>query len=173
MSEKLASKIGRALRGVRALESELVFHEAVLEAVPTNIRVTSPAFPNHGRLPVRYTGDGEGLSPPLAWRGVPREAASIVIIVEDADSPAPHPLVQAIVWGLPGANGKLLAGALPHPSELLPARTRMGRNSLLTVGYLPPYPPPGHGTHQYAFEVFALDWCPRHDPGMAPVAARW
>jgi Raf kinase inhibitor-like YbhB/YbcL family protein len=168
MHEKLSSRIGRALRGVRAHESELVFHHAALDAVPATIRVTSSAFSDHATLPARYTVDGEGLSPPLAWSGVPPKTASVMIIMEDADSPTTQPLVLAIVWALPGADGELPAGALPHSSEPLPADRWMGRNSLLTVGYLPPHPPSGHGTHRYAFEVFALDWCPRHDPEAAP-----
>ena len=163
MRERLTSRIGRALRGLRAHESKLVFHDRALDAVPTVIRLTSPAFSDHARLPARYTVDGEGLSPPLAWTGVPRTAASLVIIAEDADSPTPLPLVLAIVWALPGEDGELPAGALPRSGDLLPQGMSMGRSSLLTVGYLPPDPPSGHGTHRYAFEVFALDSRPRLD----------
>lgn len=172
MLERLPSRIGRMLRGVRAHESELVFHHAALEAVPAVIHVTSPEFPDHGRLPGRYTADGQGLSPPLAWSGVPAGAASLVILVEDADSSTPLPLVHAIEWGLAGADGELSAGALPRSGQQLPARTLMGRNSFLTVGYLPPDPPSGHGTHRYAFEVFALDWSLRFDTGLAPGRGR-
>jgi hypothetical protein len=46
-------------------------------------------------------------------------------------------------------------GALPsadHPSEGI----LMGRSSDLRTEYLPPDPPPGHGRHQYAFQLFAL-----------------
>ena len=167
MLEKLPSGIGRAMRGLRARESELVFHRAALDAVPAVIRVTSPEFPDHGVLPARYTADGEGLSPPLAWSGVPPRAASLVIIVEDADSPTPLPLVHAIE-GLAGANGNLPAGALPRSGESLPSDRLMGRNSLFTVGYLPPDPPSGHGPHRYAFEVFALDRTMWINTGLAP-----
>jgi hypothetical protein len=44
----------------------------------------------------------------------------------------------------------------------------MGRDSLLTVGYLPPDPPSGHGMHRYAFEIFALDSTLRFNTGLAP-----
>lgn len=168
MLERLPATIGRALRRVRARESELLFHHPALEAVPAVIRVASAAFSDHGALPARYTSDGEGLSPPLAWAGVPAAAASLVILVEDADSPTSMPFVQAIVWAMAGTDGELAAGALPHSGQPLPAGTSMGRNSHLTVGYLPPNPPAGHGTHRYAFEVFALEWRP---PLNASVAA--
>lgn len=167
MLERLPSRIGRALRGVRAHQCKLLFNHPALDAVPAVIDVTSAAFCDHGELPARYTADGEGLSPPLAWTGVPAAAASLVIIVEDADSPTSLPLVQAIVWAIAGTDGKLPAGALPRSGELLPAGTAMGRNSHLTVGYLPPHPPAGHGTHRYAFEMFALGSRPRLEPSVA------
>ena len=157
MLQKLPSTLGRALRGLRAHETELVFHDSSLSAVPAGIHVSSPGFADHGPLPKRYTADGEGLSPPLAWSGIPPDAVSLVLLVEDADSPTPQPLVHAIVWGLAGEDGGLAAGALPKSGAPLHASTSMGRNSLLTVGYLPPDPPSGHGTHRYAFEVFALE----------------
>lgn len=91
-----------------------------------------------------------------------------MILIEDADSPTPHPLVHAIVWALAGADGGLPAGALPRSGISLSASISMGRNSLLTVGYLPPDPPSGHGTHRYAFEVFALGSRPRLDNHLAP-----
>lgn len=171
MLEKLPSKLGRALRGVRADEDRLAFHDPAIAAVPAVIRVSSPEFTHHGPLPARYTADGEGLSPPLAWSGVPPGTESLVVLVEDADSPTPQPLVHAIVWGLAGADGALAAGALPRSGAQLRPSTPMGRNSLLTVGYLPPDPPAGHGTHRYVFEVFALDSRPRFEtaPGRGKV----
>ncbi len=168
MLQRLPSSIGRTLRRLRARESELVFHHGALDAVPALIHVTSPEFPDHGVLPVRYTADGDGLSPPLAWAGVPPGVAGVVILIEGADSPTWLPLVHAIEWGLAGADGQLPAGALPHSGEPLPADVFMGRNSLLTVGYLAPDPPSGHGMHRYAFEVFALDSALRVDTGLAP-----
>jgi Raf kinase inhibitor-like YbhB/YbcL family protein len=121
----------------------------------TELEVSSPAFDDGDTIPARYTADGEKLSPPVAWRRVPPLTAAIVIIIEDADSPTPQPLVHGIVWGLPGQDGDLPEGGLRSPAsagEPLP----MGRNSYLTAQYLPPDPPPGHGPHRYAFQVFAL-----------------
>lgn len=168
MLQKLPSGIGWALQRLRASESKLVFHHAALHGVPALIHVTSPEFPDHGLLPVRYTADGDGLSPPIAWTGVPAGAASLVILVEAADSPTVLPLVHAIEWGLAGADGELPAGALPRSDQPLPTDMFMGRNSLLTVGYLPPDPPAGHGMHRYAFEVFALASGLRVNAQLAP-----
>ena len=74
---------------------------------------------------------------------------------EDADAPTPNPLVHAIVVDLAPADGALAEGAIAsgdhHGSEF-----RIGRNSYLQAAWLPPDPPPGHGVHRYAFQVFAL-----------------
>lgn len=32
----------------------------------------------------------------------------------------------------------------------------MGRNSYMQARWIPPDPPPGHGPHRYAFQVFAV-----------------
>ena len=85
----------------------------------------------------------------------PVDATSVVLIVEDADSPTPHPLVHAIAVGLAGEDGGLRQGALADDADA-PDDARLGRNSYLQHGWLPPDPPPGHGPHRYAFQVFAL-----------------
>jgi Raf kinase inhibitor-like YbhB/YbcL family protein len=117
------------------------------------IEVSSLAFVDHAPIPARYTADGDGHSPPLAWRGVPHAATEVLLLVEDADAPTPHPLVHAIVAGLPAEDGALPEGALAGGEA---AEGEVGRNSYLRKGWLPPDPPPGHGTHRYVFQVFAL-----------------
>jgi Raf kinase inhibitor-like YbhB/YbcL family protein len=155
MLEKLPASIGRVLRAARPGVAQLVFSDDALAEVADTIDVTSPAFADGGELPVRFTADGDSVSPPLAWRGIPEKAATVIVLIEDADSPTPNPLVQAIVWNLPPEDGSLAEGAMPAEAE--PGRRpAMGVNSLLRIGYLPPDPPPGHGPHRYAFQVFAL-----------------
>ena len=103
-------------------------------------------------LPVRFTDDGAGISPPLTWDGVPDLAAELLLIVEDADPPLPGPLVHAIVHRIPVDMPGLVEGALSghHPE------VESGRNSYLRTGWLPPDPPTGHGPHRYVFQLFAL-----------------
>ena len=38
---------------------------------------------HHGIIPKRYTCDGVNNSPPLKWNGIPKEAQSMVLIVDD------------------------------------------------------------------------------------------
>jgi hypothetical protein len=155
MLENLPAGLGRALRGARPGMAQLVFNDEALAEVDDVIIVTSSAFDDGDELPGRYTLDGDGISPPLQWSGIPEKAAELVMLVEDADSPTPNPLVHAIVWKLPPGDGAVEEGAMAtqaQPSDS-PA---MGVNSYLRLGYLPPDPPPGHGPHNYAFQVFAL-----------------
>jgi Raf kinase inhibitor-like YbhB/YbcL family protein len=155
MLEKLPDAIGHALRETRAGLDNIAYQAIDLRAGMAQIAVTSLAFADHAPIPARYTADGAGESPPLQWSGVPASAASLLVIVEDADSPTPHPLVHAIVVDLAAEDGALAEGALPskdHDGSGL----RVGRNSYLQAAWLPPDPPPGHGTHRYAFQVFAL-----------------
>jgi len=72
---------------------------------------------------------------PLQWKGVPDAAASVVLVVEDADSPTRHPLVPAIAYDLSG--DRMQRGALSNPRGI-PVLAQMGRNSFLTARYLPP-----------------------------------
>ena len=155
MLEKLPDFIGHALRDQRAGLDQLAFNRVSLRDGHGGITLTSGVFVDHGPLPVACTADGEGVSPPLHWSGVPAAATSLALIVEDADSPTPHPLVHAIAVGLPVADGALRGGALADDADT-PADATLGRNSYLQHGWLPPDPPPGHGPHRYAFQVFAL-----------------
>ena len=156
MLEKLPDLVGQVLRGQRAGLDKTAFHAVDLRAGMAAIRVGSLAFADHAPIPERYTADGDGDSPPLHWSGVPEAAASVAVIVEDADSPTPQPLVHAIVVGLSAGDGGLAEAALPsrdHDGSGL----RVGRNSYLQAAWLPPDPPTGHGVHRYVFQVFALE----------------
>ena len=117
------------------------------------LTITSPAFRNGEVIPVRYTRDGESLSPPLEWRDAPPETKSYVLIVEDPDAPSLHPLVHAIVWNIGPDERALAEGGICEAGE-------SGRNSYRMTGWMPPDPPPGHGPHHYAFQLFALDSTP-------------
>ncbi len=152
MLEKLPAAVGQALSGTRAGADALTLHR--IEA-PSGIVVTSPAFEAEAAIPARFTADGKGVSPPLRWTGVPAGTRSVVLLVEDADSPTPKPLVHAIVHDLPGGDGGLAEGAMTGPAG--EGGAEMGRNSFLRSGWLPPDPPTGHGPHRYVFQVYALD----------------
>jgi Raf kinase inhibitor-like YbhB/YbcL family protein len=152
--EKLPEAIGHALAHQRAGIAKILFHGDRRPEESGRIEITSSAFASGAPLPRRFTADGEGVSPPLSWHNVPAEATALALIVEDADSPTPEPLVHAIVVDIDPHEVGFAEGIFSGPPETVPEK--LGRNSYLTLGWLPPDPPPGHGVHRYAFQVFAL-----------------
>ena len=172
MLEKLPEVIGQALSGVRAGLDHIAFNTLGLRQGLGAIELSSLAFADHAPMPQRYTADGEGLSPPLSWIKVPPAARGLLLLVEDADSPTPHPLVHAIVVGLDAADGALAEAAMASPGHD-GAGLHQGRNSFLQAAWLPPDPPRGHGVHRYAFQLFALDTAPEFSeaPGRDEVLA--
>ena len=58
--------------------------------------LNSPAFKPNGRIPSKYTCEGEDVSPPLAWEGVPDGAKSLVLIIDDPD--VPYLKAPKMVW---------------------------------------------------------------------------
>jgi Raf kinase inhibitor-like YbhB/YbcL family protein len=160
MLEKLPDVIGHVLQGARAGLDKILFNRIDLRNGTAQIQISSLAFSDHAPIPPRFTADGEGLSPPLQWRGVPETAASLVLIVEDADSPTSEPLVHVIAVDIDPKTNALEEGALMAPEDdsdtPLDTRLSLGRNSLLGHAWTPPDPPPGHGVHRYAFQMFAL-----------------
>ncbi|SDM74706.1 hypothetical protein SAMN05216360_103271 [Methylobacterium phyllostachyos] len=153
MLEKIPSAVGAALSGLKAGTEKTACHTAFRD-IPASLTLTSPAFADGADMPARFTADGEGLSPPLAWGSLPPGTASLVVLVEDAGSPTPQPLVHLIAWNLPSDRTGLQEGEVSNPEagQGLP----LGRNSFLHAGWLPPDPPSGHGRHDYVFQVYAL-----------------
>jgi len=113
-----------------------------------DLRVSSPAFDGHKRIPERYTGDGEDVSPALEWSGAPEGTKSFAIVAYDPDAPLVDGFTHWVAYGIPGD-----ATGVPEGVSDVTA----GTNSLGNSGYNGPAPPPGHGPHHYYFWVYALD----------------
>lgn len=119
--------------------------ESVVTA-PDAMTVTSSAFRDGQPVPARYTCDGAGGSPPLAWVGVPGGAAALALVVDDPDAPR-GTFVHWVVLDIPVETTAVDAGAVP--SGGVQAQNTAGRAS-----YYGPCPP--SGTHHYRFTVYAL-----------------
>jgi Raf kinase inhibitor-like YbhB/YbcL family protein len=155
MLEKIPVSIGEALFNQRAGIEQTVIKRLNKSPRLILIEVSSSAFVGENTVPAKYTADGGGLSPPLEWSSLPPGTSSAAVIVEDADSPTPHPLVHAIVVNLDPRESSLVEGALESPGHA-GVGLATGPNSFLSHTWLPPDPPPGHGPHRYVFQVFAL-----------------
>ncbi|WP_158810063.1 YbhB/YbcL family Raf kinase inhibitor-like protein [Beijerinckia sp. L45] len=135
-------------------------------AAPETIRLTSEAFRDNEPIPARFTDDGAKISPPLAFENVPRDAKSLALIVEDADSVTTSPLCHALVWDIDPRDSALQEAAID--GDVVEAARKgavIGQNSLLSLGWLPPDPPVGQGPHRYALQIFALDYRPDLEEG--------
>lgn len=111
----------------------------------TVMKLTSTEFGDGEMIPIRFTCDGEDISPPLAITDIPAEAVALALIMDDPDAPGgtwDHwvefdiPVTNTIVQDV-GSLG--VAGA----------------NSWGRTGYGGPCPP--SGTHRYIFRVLALE----------------
>lgn len=117
------------------------------------IALSSPAFEPEGAIPRKYTCDGEDISPPLEWEGVPNDAESLALIVDDPDAPRGawvHWIVYNLEPGLTGLPEGAVARADGRPMGV------QGRNDFRRNNYGGPCPPSGPA-HRYFFKLYALD----------------
>src|SRR5690606_3351890 len=116
------------------------------------LQVMSDAFAEDQQIPSIYTCDGRNISPPLRWSGVPAEAQTLALVVDDPDAPSGL-FTHWRVYDLPpGATG--LPEGVPQ-QETVDGGGRQGRNDFGRIGYGGPCPP--SGSHRYVFTVYALD----------------
>jgi Raf kinase inhibitor-like YbhB/YbcL family protein len=129
-----------------------------------DISVNSTAFRDGDTIPQKYTCDGEDISPPLAWEGVPEGAKSLALITDDPDAPA-GTWVHWVIYNLPPSRAGLPEGV---PVEQVVAGIgTQGSNSSRRNGYSGPCPP-GNTPHRYYFKLYALDV----ELGLAPGASK-
>lgn len=120
------------------------------------MKLVTTAFADGAAIPKRFTCEGDDVSPPLTWSGVPAAAKSLVLIVDDPDAPDPaapkRTWVHWVLYDLPPSSGGLpeavSASSLPPPA-------RDGLNDWTRPGYGGPCPPIGR--HRYFFKLYAVD----------------
>ena len=106
--------------------------------------LTSPAFDNNRSIPKRFTCDGEGINPPLQIGGIPKDAKSLVLIVDDPDAPM-GTFVHWVVYDIPVISA-IGEGSIPG---------KQGMNTTRGINWVSPCPP--SGTHRYIFKIYALN----------------
>ncbi len=119
-----------------------------------SLRIEASGFSAGADIPIRFTGEGEDLSPALLWSGAPSGTKSFSLIVDDPD--APDPAAPKMVWAhwvlynIPASATGLAEGV-----GALPTGTSEGLNDWKRTGYRGPLPPVGR--HRYFFNLYALD----------------
>ena len=97
-------------------------------------------------IPEKFTCKGANQNPPLQFQGVPVNAKSLVLIVDDPDAPG-GTFNHWLVWNIAPATREIAANSVP-------AGAVQGKNDFGKAGYGGPCPP---ALHRYFFRVFALD----------------
>jgi Raf kinase inhibitor-like YbhB/YbcL family protein len=127
----------------------------------TKLNVTSEALSSGAALNERFTQNGENHSLPLAWTRGPTGTVAYAILAEDASADRHEPIAHWLMYDIPGTTMRLPEN-LPKQAEL-DNGAMQGRNVANETGFLGPKPPAGQ-THNYHFQVFALNSRLRLDP---------
>ncbi len=107
-------------------------------AAPATIMVQSSAFAADAAIPQQYSCDGDEVSPPLAWTGVPTGTEELALVVLDPDA---DNFIHWVLSGIDPATTQIAEGAVPEGADVVQE-------------YRGPCPP--SGTHRYVFTVYAL-----------------
>jgi Raf kinase inhibitor-like YbhB/YbcL family protein len=117
------------------------------------LTITSPAFIDGAEIPVKYTCNGQNISPALNWSGIPAGTASFALIMDDPDASV-GVFNHWVVFNLP-SDYQGLAEGITKDTELAGGGLQ-GKNAAQRVSYVGPCPPIGH-PHHYTFTLYALD----------------
>ena len=108
------------------------------------MELRSPAFEHGGFIPIKYTCQGQDINPALVIEGIPQNAKSLALIVEDPDAPMGI-WVHWVVYDI-GVVSRIDEDSIPG---------EQGVNDFGRKDYGGPCPP--SGTHRYFFKIYALD----------------
>ena len=136
--------------GSRAGDDQLTSLQPEFQADAT-IELSSAAFKSGEAMPMKYSADGQNISPPIKWSSVPAGTQSLVLMVEDA--PLPHPFVHWLAYGIDASRSELPEG-VPTTESIY---VRQGKNSGMKTGWTGMAPPNGDTPHRYFFQLFAVN----------------
>lgn len=102
----------------------------------SDLTLTSGAFQENGAIPTRHTGEGEDVSPALAWSNVPDGTRAFAVICHDPDAPLVSPngtygFAHWVLYNIPNDVVELAEGT----DQYTP-----GKNDFGNVGYGGPMP---------------------------------
>ena len=118
-----------------------------LAAGGAKMKISSSAFQEGGTIPEKFSKDGQNVNPELRIEGVPAEAKSLALIVDDPDAPVGL-FTHWLVWNIDPKTTEIAESTVPKGAM-------QGTNDFPGSGYDGPQPP--SGTHRYYFKIFALD----------------
>lgn len=111
------------------------------------MKISSSAFPEGSDIPAKFSRDGGNVNPALRIEGVPADAKSLVLVMDDPDAPMGL-FTHWLLWNVDPKTTEIAENSTPKGAV-------RGTNDYPTLGYGGPQPP--SGTHRYYFKIFALD----------------
>ena len=120
-----------------------------MSSTASGFTLESSGFAPGGRIPQRYSCEGDDVSPGLRWRDPPARLSAFALIVDD---PTARGFVHWVVADMPADTTELPEG-VGHSGGLGAAVE--GRNDFGRIGWSGPCPPPG-ADHRYVFTLLAL-----------------
>ena len=124
------------------------------DAATITLSSSGPSMTNGRIIRSRYSCDGANFSPKITWTGVPDEAETLALVVDDPDAPD-GTFIHWLVYNLPPDVDGFEEG-VGHPFASTPKGGSQGTNSFGGIGYSGPCPPTSE-THRYRFHVYALN----------------
>jgi Raf kinase inhibitor-like YbhB/YbcL family protein len=109
------------------------------------LKVKSSVFEANKPIPKKYGCQGQDINPPLTIEGMPKEAKTLALIMDDPDAPM-GTFDHWVVWNISPSAKSIDENSVPGTE---------GLNSARQKGYMGPCPP--SGTHRYFFKIYALD----------------
>jgi Raf kinase inhibitor-like YbhB/YbcL family protein len=117
-----------------------------------SLELTSPRFNDGAEIPDEYGYTERNVNPPLSIDGVPADAVSLVLIMDDPDAIEPAGKVwdHWIVWNIDPTLSEIPEAWDANANGAVLGQTDFGERR-----YGGPNPPDGE--HTYRFELYALD----------------
>lgn len=133
------------------------------EEGPEELDVELPAF--DAEFALEYTCDGSDVSPPVEASGVPVEAESLALVLDDPDAPSAEPFVHWLLWNVSAETTEIPEDVPREATVDSLAGAAQGTNGFGEVGYRGPCPPAEDNPHSYRLTLAALDATLEVEPG--------
>jgi Raf kinase inhibitor-like YbhB/YbcL family protein len=125
----------------------------LLEEDKIALSLSSPVFREGEEIPVKYTCNGQDISPPIVWGEPPSGTQAFSLIMDDLDAPG-GVFTHWVLFNLP-VDSRELPEAVPRENQLV-NQALQGTSDFGRIGYGGPCPPTGLA-HHYCLTLYALD----------------
>ena len=124
------------------------------QEVPMTMEIKSPAFSDGRKIALKYTCNGENLSPALSWTGAPEGTKSFALVSDDQEV---HngTVVSWVVYSIPAEVTELPKGV--PTGDTLESGAKQGASDFDHSGYNGPCPKEGDTFVMQYWKIYALD----------------